>query len=168
MALSPQEQILQSYENWFALNALYDKWAKAHGLTSNGLMTLYAIRIFPCCTQRTICEALALPKQTVNTILDGMQKKGYIRLDVLPTDRRSKRICLTPQGEAYAGPILDALDALEWRALQGMGHGTDGTKAGAGAPLSPLPLPSAGRRAGPKRRMSFPSIALHATRHRAA
>ena len=99
MALSPQEQILQSYENWFALNALYDKWAKAHGLTSNGLMTLYAIRIFPCCTQRTICEALALPKQTVNTILDGMQKKGYIRLDVLPTDRRSKRICLTPQGE---------------------------------------------------------------------
>ena len=50
-----------------------------------------------------------------------MQKKGYIRLDVLPTDRRSKRICLTPQGEAYAGPILDALDALEWRALQGMG-----------------------------------------------
>ena len=95
MALSPQEQILQSYENWFALNALYDKWAKAHGLTSNGLMTLYAIRIFPCCTQRTICEALALPKQTVNTILDGMQKKGYIR--------------------------LDALDALEWRALQGMG-----------------------------------------------
>lgn len=121
MALSPQEQILQSYENWFALNALYDKWAKAHGLTSNGLMTLYAIRIFPCCTQRTICEALALPKQTVNTILDGMQKKGYIRLDVLPTDRRSKRICLTPQGEAYAGPILDALDALEWRALQGIG-----------------------------------------------
>ena len=100
---------------------LYGDWARQRGMSYNLLMTLYAISQNQPCTQRQIAREWMIPKQTVNTILDGMQKKGYIRLDVLPTDRRSKRICLTPQGEAYAGPILDALDALEWRALQGMG-----------------------------------------------
>lgn len=114
-------QILQGYEDWFALNALYERWAKRHNLTSNALLTLYLIRQLPCCTQRMICEALLLPKQTVNSILDIFRHKGYLRLEVLASDRRSKRICFTEAGEAYAFAILDDLERLEARVLEHMG-----------------------------------------------
>ena len=78
---------------WQETNMLYADWAKRHGLSLTELLVALSLVEQPQgCRQRDICRRWALPKQTVNTILDGMQKKGYIRLDVLPTDRRSKQI----------------------------------------------------------------------------
>lgn len=147
------QQILQSYEDWFALNALYERWAKQYGLTSNALLTLYLIRSLPCCTQRMICEALVLPKQTVNSILDVFRRKGYLRLEVLPADRRSKRICFTAEGERYAFAILDGLERLEARTLEHLGPADRATKAYIdhrfvqclGAALEELAPPKGGR-----------------------
>ena len=57
------------YDLWFGTNAVYERWAKSHGLNNNLLLTLYLLKEFPNdCTQHLICEKLMLPKQTVNSI----------------------------------------------------------------------------------------------------
>lgn len=67
------------YDLWFGTNAVYERWAKSHGLNNNLLLTLYLLKEFPNdCTQHLICEKLMLPKQTVNSILSGLEDKGFV------------------------------------------------------------------------------------------
>ena len=67
------------YDLWFGTNAVYERWAKSHGLNNNLLLTLYLLKEFPNdCTQHLICEKLMLPKQTVNSILSGLEYKGFV------------------------------------------------------------------------------------------
>lgn len=45
------------YDLWFGTNAVYERWAKSHGLNNNLLLTLYLLKEFPNdCTQHLICE----------------------------------------------------------------------------------------------------------------
>lgn len=45
------------YDLWFGTNAVYERWAKAHGLNNNMLLTLYLLKEYPDdCTQHLICE----------------------------------------------------------------------------------------------------------------
>lgn len=120
MNLSPRQQIHQYYEDWFTINDLYERWAKSKGLTFNALFTLHAIYTFPPCTQRKICQVMMLPKQTVNTILDGFRKKGYLELEVSQLDKRSKIVSFTPTGKDYATALLQELEEMEMEALKRM------------------------------------------------
>ena len=50
------------YDLWFGTNAVYERWAKSHGLNNNLLLTLYLLKEFPNdCTQHLICEKLLMP-----------------------------------------------------------------------------------------------------------
>lgn len=76
---------------------------KSHGLNNNLLLTLYLLKEFPNdCTQHLICEKLMLPKQTVNSILSGLEEKGFVEKIISPTDKRVKLLVFTSQGAAYA------------------------------------------------------------------
>lgn len=93
------------YDLWFGTNAVYERWAKSHGLNNNLLLTLYLLKEFPNdCTQHLICEKLMLPKQTVNSILSGLEDKGFVEKIISPTDKRVKllvlpvRVLLMPTG----------------------------------------------------------------------
>lgn len=113
--------IQDSYASWMGINAVYSRWAKAHGLTYNTLFTLYFIQEYPKqCTGRFLCDKLLLPKQTVNSILEELDKKGYVVKQVMETDHRNKRIIFTNEGEEYAKEILTALYLFEERAVRGM------------------------------------------------
>lgn len=35
------------YDLWFGTNAVYERWAKSHGLNNNLLLTLYLLKEFP-------------------------------------------------------------------------------------------------------------------------
>lgn len=113
-----KDEIKSYYDFWFGISAFYEKWAKSHGLTSNALFALYTIHEYPNqCTQRLICEKLLFPKQTVNTILETFEKKGYIRKKVADEDKRNKYILLTDEGRQYADEILSHLFHFEEHAL---------------------------------------------------
>lgn len=118
------KDILKSYYDfWFGINSLYEKWAKAHDLTSNSLFVLYNIHEYPNeCTQKMICEKQQFSKQTVNTILDSFEAKGYILKKVSCKDRRNKNILLTKAGQKYADKLLAELFHFEECALQNMGY----------------------------------------------
>lgn len=101
--------------------SVYERWAKSHGLNNNLLLTLYLLKEFPNdCTQHLICEKLMLPKQTVNSILSGLEDKGFVEKIISPTDKRVKLLVFTSQGAAYADGLLQKMDDFEERALRNM------------------------------------------------
>ena len=103
------------YDLWFGTNAVYERWAKSHGLNNNLLLTLYLLKEFPNdCTQHLICEKLMLPKQTVNSILSGLEEKGFVEKIISPTDKRVKLLVFTSQGAAYA----DGTFTKKWMILK--------------------------------------------------
>ena len=109
------------YDLWFGTNAVYECWAKKHGLNNNLLLTLYLLKEFPDdCTQHLICEKLMLPKQTVNSILAGLEARGFVEKKVSPKDKRVKLLTCTEQGAAYADELLQKMDDFEERALRNM------------------------------------------------
>lgn len=117
-----EESIKNFYDSYFGINALYDQWAKIHGLTSNSLFVLQMIYEYPEeCTQRFICEKLFYPKQTVNAILNLFIKQGYVVKQIAPTDKRNKTISFTASGQKYADELLGKLRCFEEEALLNMG-----------------------------------------------
>ena len=110
-----------NYDLWFGTNAVYERWAKSHGLNNNLLLTLYLLKEFPNdCTQHLICEKLMLPKQTVNSILSGLEYKGFVEKIISPTDKRVKVLLSRSQAAAYADGLLQKMDDFEERALRNM------------------------------------------------
>lgn len=76
---SIQNTLRAYYDFWFSCNALYEKWAKRQGITVNTLFVIYTVNAYQeTCNQRLICEKLMLPKQTVNTILEALPRKGIV------------------------------------------------------------------------------------------
>ena len=63
--------------------------------------------------QNTITEKLSVPKQTVCSILDNFEKKGYIKKKINPEDKRNRLISLTKKGLTFAEPILKELEKLD-------------------------------------------------------
>ena len=114
-------QIKKYYDAYFAVNAAYESWAKARGLTANALFVLYVIQEFSeQCTQKLICEKMLLPKQTVSAILETFEKKGYVRKETAASDKRNKYILFTESGRKYADEILTSLLHFEEKAFMGM------------------------------------------------
>ena len=99
-------------------DASYADYAKSVGLSYTSLMILTAICETPQCTQKYLCEVCFLPKQTVNAVISAFYKKGWLRLEELPEDRRNKTIHLTPLGRDEAGPILERVRLCEQQAME--------------------------------------------------
>ena len=78
------------------------------------------------CTQKSISQMWFIPKQTVNTILKEFSANGYIELLTDKEDKRNKLVILTPEGNAYAGKIVEALHKRELFALSGVYAIVDG------------------------------------------
>ncbi|MBW5395959.1 MarR family transcriptional regulator, partial [Brachyspira hampsonii] len=88
-------------------------WAKQYGITDLSLFTLFIIYNSKECVQNSITEKLSVPKQTVCSILDNFEKKGYIKKKVNPKDKRNRLISLTKKGITFAEPILKELEKLD-------------------------------------------------------
>lgn len=59
--------------------AVYSKYAKQRGLTTNELFVLDILWFAPDgCTQTEICERLSTNKQTITAIVTRFRKKGYV------------------------------------------------------------------------------------------
>lgn len=117
MEHSIDRQIDRYYESWLGINAAYDRWAARHGVTSNLLFVLDALRTGPC-VQNEIVRRVRLTKQTVASIVDGLEKKGLAVRRVAETDRRSRVVELTGSGCVYAEELCTALRAFETRAME--------------------------------------------------
>ena len=68
-------------------------------------------------SQRDICDAWSLSKQTVNTIVSHMVQKGYAVLEVVPGTRNRKIIRLTEAGKEYGLRLVMPAHSAGLRAI---------------------------------------------------
>ena len=68
-------------------------------------------------TQQDLCNEWSLSKQTVNSVILNMVKKGYVTLEVVPGTRNRKIIRLTPAGKTYGEQVIMPVFEAEQRAL---------------------------------------------------
>lgn len=116
------KQLQRFYALWREENAMYDDWAREQGLSSNSALILYSLyEAKENCTQKSISQMWSIPKQTVNTILKEFSANGYIELLTDKEDKRNKLVILTPEGNAHAGKIVEALHKRELYAIDRMG-----------------------------------------------
>ncbi len=66
-------------------------------------------------TQSQLCEMLSLSKQTVNSALKNLETAGYIRLEPVTGNQKSKRILLTDAGSRFAAKTTDNAVLMELR-----------------------------------------------------
>ena len=68
------------WEVWGRSDALYNRWAAAHGVNNYRLFVLYVLDNHPGATQKAIADHAGLPKQTVNTVVRALRDEGYVTL----------------------------------------------------------------------------------------
>ena len=113
--------IKSTYDFWVAMNGICEKWAKNKGITSSTVSVLFAVNEQKeCCTLLKICERISMPKQTVNAIINNLEKDAMLIREINSNDKRSKYIRFTIKGEKYVKKLLDELHDLEEQALSRM------------------------------------------------
>lgn len=69
-------------------------------------------------SQQDISDLLFLPKQTVNSIISNLVKKGFVYLEHVSGTRNRKVICLTEAGRDYGESKVRWIFQAEERALE--------------------------------------------------
>lgn len=105
---------------WQSLTTIYEDYARKSGVSYNSLYILNAIQQIENCTQKQICEKTLLPKQTVNNVVTGFFKSGYVELRELPENRRIKTIHLTEQGRKYADMLIPHIHHADKLAMESL------------------------------------------------
>lgn len=72
--------------------------------------------------QKTIESDFGIKRSTVTTILQLMEKKGYIRREAVEGDARLKRIFLTEQGREIAVRTKMMIEHMENGVIEGIGE----------------------------------------------
>ena len=96
----------------------YYKFAKKYDMSDMALYTLHIIYESKECIQNDLAEKLFLPKQTICSILDNFEKKGYIKRQINPEDKRNRLISLTKKGTIFAKPIIEDFENLDRSVLK--------------------------------------------------
>ncbi len=118
MSSQIEDQVRQFCDAWQGLNVIYEDYARSVNVPYTALQILTLITQQDGCTQKDICKKTFLPRQTVNTVITGFYKNGWVTLRELPEDRRVKSIHLTQAGQAYTEQIVPQIRAAELRAME--------------------------------------------------
>ena len=103
--------------------ALYRQAAVAFGLSECAMWVLYfLISADEPLTQQELTERMMFPKQTINSAVSNLARKGYLELQVMPEMRSRKQIVLTPNGEELARSTVRKMRTAEERAVKAMGE----------------------------------------------
>ncbi|MDR1639441.1 MAG: MarR family transcriptional regulator [Clostridiales bacterium] len=103
------------------LSIEYENYAKSLGMTYSSLRALFIIYDNPKnCTQKTICDACFLPKQTVHQITTALYKQGLITMVEVESDRRFKTLHLTESGLEYAQSKVSKIKEAENKAMDSL------------------------------------------------
>ena len=94
------EKLSDSYNAiWLETSQLYEAWARQRGISFYELLVILSItEADGKVLQKDICQRFTIPKQTVNTVIKTLIRKGWLELEVSEQDRRSRNLCLTAEG----------------------------------------------------------------------
>lgn len=122
--MSKMKELLQEDQRYYALwkesNIIYEEWAKAHGISANGLLIIQSL-YDGICSQKEISKKWCIPKQTINTILKDFEVKGYLKFTAMEEDKRNKQIELTKAGREFVDNIIRQIQEKELYVIRKMG-----------------------------------------------
>lgn len=103
------------------LTGIYHQAAVKVGISDSEFWVWYALLILDKeYSQQDICDTWSLPKQTVNSVVANLIKKGYVTLDVIPGTRNRKIIRLTDAGKTFGKNIIMNTYNAEKRTIEKM------------------------------------------------
>ncbi len=106
---------------WIA--GIYRTAARRAGITDNEFIVWYMLMCFDeNLSQQDISDEMALPKQTVNSIVSNLLKNGYVYFENIPQSRGKKIVRLTETGMKYGQENLSWIFEAEERAFGRMGE----------------------------------------------
>ena len=76
-----------------------DRFPKIKGLTPLEMGVLGALSEKPGAMLREIAERLAVAKSTLTSVVDRLERRGYVHRAISPRDRRSFELILTEDGK---------------------------------------------------------------------
>ena len=83
------------------------------GISPGQLGVLLLVEANPGSNQTRIGKALGIDRSTLVSIIDMLEKRGLIRREPSPTDRRSHALMLSDEGAGFLRAIRPRLDAHE-------------------------------------------------------
>ncbi|WP_148408798.1 MarR family winged helix-turn-helix transcriptional regulator [Murimonas intestini] len=113
------KKLLEIFNQQFKeLTAIYHRAASQHDISDNEFWVWYALFALDGeQSQQSICEMWSLPKQTVNSVVSGMIKKGLVYLETIPGTRNKKVIRLTEAGQKFGEKVILNVYEAEQRAI---------------------------------------------------
>ncbi len=101
--------------------AIYRRISSVIGMSESEFWVLYALfTIKGECTQQEISDFWFFPKQTVNTVITNLKKKGYVQLETIPGTRNKKNILLTEKGKDFRNKTVMLVYSAELKVLKKM------------------------------------------------
>lgn len=102
--------------------ALYRKAATSFGLSDCAMWVLYFLYASDTeITQQDLIEMMKFPKQTINSAVTSMGKKGLLELAMIPGTKNKKKITLTDLGIRIVNNTVKKLRSAEERAVLELG-----------------------------------------------
>ena len=106
-----------------AIDDLYSAYQKRTGLSDAEFWCIYSAYKGECEYQHEISRHMFMNKQTVNSALKQLEKKGLIQMIIPQENQRVRRIVLTPSGKKFAHKYLDYIGELEEKAWESLSAG---------------------------------------------
>jgi DNA-binding MarR family transcriptional regulator len=91
------------------------------GLRPAEFSVLFLVARNPGQKQAEIATALAIKPANLVTLMDGLEKRGFVERRKANTDRRSYSLYLTPRGERFAARMFETWCAHENRMIARLG-----------------------------------------------
>ena len=103
-------------------NRIYATWCKKHGISYLWMIVLDTLlRVAPV-EPAMLADRLAIPRQSMTSVLDQLEKNGLIRREAHPGDRRRIRLYLTKKGRETITAVLDKLAVHERAVIEDISH----------------------------------------------
>lgn len=111
--------MLQHFQLVKKENIVFTKWCKKYNLLYMDTHMLLSIDESNGVSEPTkLSEELLIPKQSITSMLDKLEKKGYIKRTHSADDRRKVNISLTDDGAKIVKKVRQAINEAEQEILK--------------------------------------------------
>lgn len=108
-------------QNIKEITSIYHKASIKLGISDGEFWVLYSLLVLGGeYSQQNICDMWSLPKQTVNSVISNLKKKGYVFLETVPKTRNLKIIRLTQAGKTFGENTVMRIFEAEQRTFSKM------------------------------------------------
>ena len=120
--MKTEEYLMNIAKQEKQFDALYRNAGALFGLPDCAMWILYFLSTSEDeLSQQDLIEKMMFPKQTINSAVAGLAKKGLIELSMIQGTRNRKRISLTDDGKELADATVVKMWKAECRAVESLG-----------------------------------------------